>query len=68
MGGWKTKKLHQISFVEGDMVLLILLMLFVLFTLLLKFSEGSTKDLLSPSFTQSVLEKDEDWACYYVNM
>ena len=33
-----------------------------------QFLLGHTKELLGPSFSQSVLEKDKDWVWYYVNM
>ena len=70
MGGWKTKKLHQISFVEGDTAFGFIDPADVIHAvhLIPWFSEGDMKDLLSPSFTWSVLEKDEDWVHYYVNM
>ena len=70
MGGWKTKKLHQIGFVEGDTAFGFVDPADVIraVRLIPQFSEGHTKDLLSPSSTWSVLEKDKDWVHYYVNM
>ena len=70
MEGWKTKKLHQIGFVKGDTAFGFVDPADVIpaVHLIPRFLEGRMKDLLSPSFTQSVLEKDKDWVCYYVNM
>jgi hypothetical protein len=69
-GGWKTKKLHQIGFVEGDTAFGFVDPADVIRAvhLIPRFSEGSTKDSLGPSTAWSALEKDEDWVRYYVNM
>ncbi|KAF8810798.1 hypothetical protein BYT27DRAFT_7253415 [Phlegmacium glaucopus] len=70
IGGWKTRKLHLISFVPDagafgfvDPADIIRAVHFIP-----RFLEGRTKELLGPSFARSVLENDEDWVQYYVNM
>ena len=70
IGGWKTKKLHQISFLEGEEAFGFVNPADVIRTvhLIPQFSQGHTSDHLGPSFAQSALEKDEDWVRYYVNM
>ena len=70
IGGWKTKKLHQIGFVEGDEAFGFVDPADVIrgVHLIPWFSQGRTKELLGPSFAQSVLENNEDWVRYYVNM
>jgi hypothetical protein len=69
-GGWKAKKLHQIGFIEGDTAFGFVDPSDVIraIHLIPRFSQGRTKDLLGPSIARSVLEKDEDWVRYYVNM
>jgi len=70
IGGWKAKKLHQIGFVEGDEAFGFVDPADIIrgVHLIPRFSLGRTKELLGPSFARSVLEKDEDWVRYYVNM
>ena len=70
IGGWKSKKLHQISFIQGDAAFGFVDPTDIIraIHLIPRFSEGRTKDLLGPSFARSVLEKDEDWVQYCVNM
>lgn len=70
VGGWKTKKLHQIGFVEGDEAFGFVDPADIIrgVHLIPRFSLGRTKQLLGPSIARSVLEKDEDWFRYYVNM
>jgi len=71
-GGWKSKKLHQIGFVDGndasafgfidpaDVIRAV--------HLIPQFSSGRTKNLLGHSIARSIQENDEDWIRYYVNM
>jgi hypothetical protein len=70
VGGWETKKLHQIGFADGDEAFGFVDPADVVRAvhLIPRFSEGRTKDLLGPSFARSDQEKDEDWVRYYVNM
>jgi len=70
IGGWKTKKLHQIGFVQGNAAFGFVNPSDIIHAIHLipQFSEGHTKDILGPSFARSVLEKDEDWVWYCVNM
>jgi hypothetical protein len=70
IGGWKTKKLHQIGFLEGDKAFGFVDPADVIRAvhLIPQFSQGRTSDHLGPSFARSTLEKDEDWVRYYVNM
>ena len=70
VGGWKTKKLHQIGFLKGDEAFGFVDPADVIrgVHLIPHFSLGKTKELLGPSFTRSDLETDEDWIRYYVNM
>lgn len=70
VGGWETKKLHQIGFVGGDGAFGFVDPADVVRAvhLIPQFSEGRTKDLLGPSIAWSDQEKDEDWVRYYVNM
>ena len=69
-GGWKAKKLHQIGFVEGEEAFGFVDPTDVIRAVhvIPRFSEGRTKGLLGPSIARSVLEKDEDWVRYYINM
>jgi hypothetical protein len=72
IGGWKAKNLHQIGFVKddsdaafgfvdpADVVRAV--------HLIPRFAQGRTKDMLGPSIARSLLDKDEDWVRYYVNM
>jgi len=70
IGGWEAKKLHQIGFVEGDAAFGFVDPADVIRAvhLIPRFAQGQTKDMLGPSITRSVLNKDEDWVRYYVNM
>ena len=70
IGGWKMKKLHQIGFGEGDEAFGFVDPADVIrgIHLIPRFSLGRTKHLLGPSFARSVLEEDEDWVRYYINM
>ena len=72
IGGWRTKKLHQIGFVEGDsdqaFGFVDLADIIRGVHLIPRFSLGRTKELLDPSFARSAAENDEDWVRYYVNM
>jgi len=70
VGGWETKKLHQIGFADGDWKFGFVDPADVVRAvhLIPRFSEGRTKDLLGPSIARSDQEKDEDWVRYYVNM
>jgi hypothetical protein len=70
VGGWKTKKLHQIGFVEGDEAFGFVNPADVIRAvhLIPRFSQGRTKNYLGPSFARSSVENDEDWVRYYVNM
>ena len=70
IGGWEAKKLHQIGFVEGDVAFGFVDPVDIIRAvhLIPGFAQGQTKDMLGPSITQSVLNKDEDWVRYYVNM
>ena len=69
-GGWKAKKLHQIGFVEGNAVFGFVDPSDVIraIHLIPRFSQGCTKDSLGHSIARSILEKDEDWVRYYINM
>jgi hypothetical protein len=69
-GGWKSKKLYQIGFVEGDAAFGFVDPSDVIrgIHLIPRFSQGRTKDLLGHSIARSVLEKGEDWVRYYINM
>ena len=69
-GGWKVKKLHQIGFVEGNAAFRFVDPSDVIHAIHLipRFSQGCTKDSLCHSITRSILEKDEDWVRYYINM
>jgi hypothetical protein len=69
-GGWKSKKLYQIGFVEGDAAFGFVDPSDVIrgIHLIPRFSQGRTKDLLGHSIARSVLEKDEDWVRYYINV
>jgi hypothetical protein len=70
IGGWRTKKLHQIGFIEGDEAFGFVDPADVIRAvhLIPRFSQGRTADLLGPSFARSVQENNEDWVRYYVNM
>jgi hypothetical protein len=72
IGGWKAKKLHQIGFVDGDEASAFGFIdpadVIRAVHLIPQFSSGRTKDLLSHSIARSILENDEDWVHYYVNM
>ena len=70
LGGWKAKKLHQIGFVEGDGAFGFVDPADVIRAvhLIPRFTQGRTKEMLGPSFARSILDKDEDWVRYYVNM
>jgi hypothetical protein len=70
VGGWKTKKLHEIGFVGGDEAFGFINPADIIrgVHLIPRFSLGRTKQLLGPSFARSVVEKDEDWVRYCVNM
>src|ERR1700678_66037 len=72
IGGWRTKKLHQIGFVEGDSDQAFGFVdpadIIRGVHLIPRFSLGRTKELLDPSFARSAAENDEDWVRYYVNM
>ena len=67
VGGWETKKMHQVGFADSDGAFGFVDPADVVHAvhLIPRFLEGWTKDLLGPSITQ---EKDEDWVCYYINM
>jgi len=71
-GGWKAKRLHQIGFLDGDdpsaFGFLDPADVIRAVHLIPRFSLGRTGDLLSPSIARSILDKDEDWVRYYVNM
>jgi hypothetical protein len=71
-GGWKAKKLHQIVFLEGDSDTAFGFIdpsdVIRAIHLIPRFSQGRTKDLLGHSIARSVIEKDEDWVRYYINM
>jgi hypothetical protein len=69
-GGWKTRKLHQIGFLDGDAGFGFVDPSDVIRAvhLIPRFSQGRTKDLLGHSSARSVLEKDEDWVRFYINM
>jgi hypothetical protein len=70
IGGWRTKKLHQIGFVEGDKAFGFIDPADIVqgVHLIPRFSLGRTNELLGPSLARSAVEKDEDWVRYYVNM
>lgn len=70
IGGWRTKKLHQIGFVEGDKAFGFVDPADIIrgVHLIPRFSLGRTKELLDPSFARSAVDDDEDWVRYYVNM
>lgn len=70
VGGWNAKKLHQIGFVEGDAAFGFVDPADVIRAvhLIPRFAHGQTKDKLGPSFARSVLDNDEDWVQYYMNM
>ena len=70
VGGWETKKLHQVGFADGDGAFGFADPVDVVraMHLIPQFSEGQTKDLLGPSIARSDQEKDEDWVHYYINM
>jgi hypothetical protein len=70
IGGWRTKKLHQIGFVEGDEAFGFVDPADIIrgVHLIPRFSLGRTKEVLGPSFARSAVETDEDWVRYYVNM
>lgn len=72
-GGWKSKNLHQIGFIDAkdasgafgfidpaDVIRAV--------HLIPQFSSGRTKNLLGHSIARSIVENDEDWVRYYVNM
>ena len=64
--GWEAKKLHQIGFVEGDAAFGFVdpRDIICVVHLIPRFAQGQTKDMLGPSITWSVLNKDEDWVRY----
>ena len=70
IGGWRTKKLHQIDFVEGDKAFGFIDLADIVHGvhLIPRFSLSRTNELLGPSLARSGVEKDEDWVRYYVNM
>jgi hypothetical protein len=70
IGGWKAKKLHQIGFMNGDAAFGFVDPADVIRAvhLIPRFAQGQTKDLLGPSIARSVLDKDQDWVRYYVNV
>ena len=70
VGGWETKKLHQVGFADGDGAFGFVDPADVVHAvhLIPRFLEGRTKDLLGPSIARSDQEKDEDWVRYYINM
>jgi hypothetical protein len=70
MGGWKARRLHQISFVEGDAAFGFVDPADVIraIHLIPRFSQGQTKDFLGHSIARSVLDDDKDWVRYYINM
>ena len=70
VGGWRAQKLHQISFVEGEIAFGFIDPADVIraIHLIPQFSQGRTKELLDHSIAWSALEKDEDWVHYYINM
>jgi hypothetical protein len=71
-GGWKSKRLHRIRFVDGadDAPFGFLDPGEVIrgVHLIPAFHHGRTSGLLSPSkFARHVRDKDEDWQYFYVN-
>ena len=70
LGGLKAKKLHQIGFIEGDAAFGFVDPADVIRAvhLIPHFTQGWTKDMLGPSIARSILDKDEDWVRYYINM
>ena len=71
-GGWKAKRLHQIGFLDGNNPLAFGFVdpadVVRAVHLIPRFSIGQTSDLLGPSIARSLLDQDEDWVRYYVNM
>ena len=72
-GGWKSRRLHRIGFVDGDddaaFGFLDPREVIHGVHLIPAFNHGRTTMLLPPSPTaHSLSEKDEDWQYYYVNM
>ena len=70
IGGWRTKKLHQIGFAEGDKAFGFIDPADIIrgVHLIPRFSLGRTNELLGPSFARSAAEDNEDWVRYYINM
>jgi hypothetical protein len=72
LGGWKSKKLHQIGFIDGDDASAFGFIdpadVIRAVHLIPRFSCGRTNNLLGRSIARSILENDEDWVRYYVNM
>jgi hypothetical protein len=68
--GWKAKKLHQIGFIEGDAGFGFVDPADVIrgVHLIPRFTQGRTKNMLGPSIARSLLDKDEDWVRYYINV
>lgn len=71
-GGWRARRLHQIGFLEAEDPCAFG---FVDPTdvirgahIIPRFVDGVTNSLLGPSFARSLLDNDEDYVRYYVNM
>jgi hypothetical protein len=72
-GGWKSRRLHRIGFVDADDDTAFGFLdpqdVIRGVHLIPAFEYGRTTALLPPSPTaRAPSEKDEDWLCYYVNM
>ena len=72
LGGWKAKRLHQIGFLDSDDPSAFCFLdpadMVHAMHLIPRFLFGWTGDLLGHSIAQSLLDQDEDWVRYYVNM
>jgi hypothetical protein len=73
-GGWKSKWLHRIRFVDGDddatFGFLDPREVIQGVHLIPAFQHGQTSDFLPPSITAQPLasDNDEDWKYFYINM
>jgi hypothetical protein len=62
--------LHQIGFIEGDAGFGFVDPADIIcgVHLIPRFTQGQTKNMLGPSIARSLLDKDEDWVRYYINV
>ncbi|PSS31922.1 hypothetical protein PHLCEN_2v2303 [Hermanssonia centrifuga] len=70
-GGFRTRRLHRIGFVDIDELAFGFLdpdLICRGVHIIPAFAHGKTSELLGPSIVRSVSDNDEDWVFYYVNI